>query len=828
LTEEFIDITHRWYQKRFGEHFGKTVKGIFTDNYSPNFGFLRRSVPWGRNFKRRFKTETGHDIRSVLPGLFNKELPNARANRMLFWRFMGRSYLDSYYKRITDYCAKVGLLSTGHLCLEDGMAEHARQIGDYFEVMRSFSLTAVDQLGPDKKGGRLSGQVGDGENLTGCIKNTSSAALWNGSSRVMCESFGCASYPWELDIGEMRRISGWLFGLGVDLFVPHGLYYSIAGHRKWECTPDHLHNPQWSHYRSWTDWISRLSTASSGGVPLSEVGVLYPIHSLRAGLEVGVVTEADDTDPSCYGHGLGASNVQRCFRWTLEALLKAHVGFETIDEETLAKGSVNGNSIMIPLSGKSETLALKALVLPSMSAIEPATHKILEDFAKAGGLVLCVNDAPAELFDIGTGTVRSEHGIFDNLHDALHRGSNSCPLEIKGTLASAIRVAISDNNTDGDALLIKQLEGRISRPVEIHSAAQVETQLITRSWRREGLTFHYIFNGSPTPVDTQIIITHKNPLTLVDCEDGSLRKLESGEFRRHFGTADGVLVAEGLSGDWKIERQVPYSVKRTIPLDCKWRIQPDRWNVMRLRNWNTSFEANHCVCSMRFKSAIALTEARLPMDLEKSLPELDSHSYLPRLKCVLNGTVTGAFKPGNYADRNIYEADISGLVRKGENLLEISSSAHLLDWEWRLHPPMITGDFSVMKGASDEFSIHPFTNDLTIGSWISQGFPFFSGEFSYKTVADIPAVESVERLFLDCGNITSTAVLYIEGHKVGTCVNPPWRFDLSEFSGRCVNLEIRVANVPHNLFMSEQVDSGLIGPVAFNIADVEVISKLRK
>jgi hypothetical protein len=238
----FIEETHEWYAKRFRDHFGKTIRGIFTDNACAHFGHIRRCVPWSRSLDRRFTAATGLAIEEILPKLLHP-LPGYRAARLRFWRFFGDEFIRTFVGAINDWCKARRLYSTGHYCLEDGMGEHVRQIGSYFDVMRNQNLNAVDQISTRAPETSLWGIEG-GEPLTACIRNTASAALFNGSPRVMCESFGCCG-GWGFDLREMRRIGGHLAALGVDLFVPHGLYYSIAGTRKYECIPDHLHNPMW-------------------------------------------------------------------------------------------------------------------------------------------------------------------------------------------------------------------------------------------------------------------------------------------------------------------------------------------------------------------------------------------------------------------------------------------------------------------------------------------------------------------------------------------------------------------------------------------------------
>lgn len=855
LTEEFLDLTHRWYAKRFGQHFGRTVKGIFGDNNSPSFGYLRRSVPWGKDFEQRFRRETGRDLRPLLPGLFCAALAHARADRLFYWRFVGQAYLKSYYGRIKDYCSSVNLLSTGHLCLEDGMAEHTRQIGDYFEVMRSFSMPAVDQLGPRDKGASLAGGVSDGENLTGCIKNTASAALWNGSPRVMCESFGCAGAPWRLDLAEIRRIGNWLFGLGADLFVPHGLYYSIAGHRKWECTPDHLHNPLWKYYHLWTTEAGRLSAANENGVPVSQIGVLYPVHALRAALEAGAalplpasasaaeaveattakrrsgwLIDCSAAHPQQWDHGAEADCIQRTFRWVLNALLAEHVPYEVLDETTLARCCVCGDALQVPLPGREDALRLKTLILPAMTVIEPATQRLLEDFLRAGGEVLCLNALPGQVFEPVCGTLSDIGGLWgDLLAQAVEEKSSTSDLPPLRVLADSVANGLRllacvgnpvDENIDGYVSLRNLLRSDLDVPVCLKSAKE----WITRSWCKAGMRFHFIANGSAAAASAQVRIQARRPCVRLTPQTGEVLPLPNPEcWTVELRSGESVLVIEGAPADVGLSsarsgKAVAAGMTQALAegihrLEGSWRIAADRPNVLPLRDWATTTPGKHQIHRLVFRSALELPQARLLLDLERSIPELDVLAYTAgRVRCTLNGAPVTDFRPGTYLDRNIYEAEVGGLIRRGDNELLIDCESHLLDWEYRLCPPMLVGDFSVR---ADEIGwcLHEPMRELMCGDWTAHGFAFFSGEISYTKTVQLPQ-DNGRELWLEFNAAGAVgAEVLVDNQVTGQVTGEPWRIELTRFAGRHVELTIRIANTPHNLFTQEGIPSGLLAPV---------------
>lgn len=838
LTDDFIRLTHQWYFDRFKKQFGRTIQGIFSDNSCAHFGHIRRATPWGKDFERRFQAATGLNLRALLPGVFCSSVPNAGLARLIFWRFVGRTYLGAYFKRIRAFCDRAGLLSTGHLCLEEGMGEHVRQIGDYFEVMRSFSLTAVDQLGPHQTGAPLDGCYA--ENLAACIKNTASAARFQGSARIMCESFGLASGPWSLDLFEIRRISGWLATVGVDLVVPHGLYYSIAGGRKWECTPDHFHNPLWSYYRVWTDWIARLCLASAGGINLAEVVVLYPIHSLRAGLELGLQNQesksARETFASTAGifrplpdshggwpvsdRGAVTDFIEATYLWTVTTLLRERIDFEVADEEILCRANKIGDgSFHLPSPGRPKGRAFKVLVLPAVTVLETRTATIIEKLLKAGVQIILLNARPVSLFDPDRHKLEPcalfgapDDQTFKPGHDDLHT-----VVEYDREKVHALNIRPVNSNTAGREGLAGALVSQVTPSIIIVGAVKDLDHLVTRAWEKNGMRFYLMFNSGSQAVLGRVHIREQSPLVQIDLDSGDVKSWNKNEFDWTFEPAQALLLASGL----KVQASPPVVTMdrklllRTIPLAESWNFST-AYNSLPLRQWQVNVAGREQIYSMSFLSRLDLPTGRLLMDQERSNPELDGKAYAPqRFQCFLNGAEIHDFQPGRLLDRNIYEAELNRTpVRRGNNVLEIKTCAGLSEWEYRLWPPIIVGAFKVVVADDGRLILDAPETTLPAGSWAEHGYPFFAGEGLYSRSINLPTLLPEESLYLDLGNVANACRVNFNGQPAGVRIAPPWRVVLTPWTGQTGKLEIYVSNTPHNLFMESLRPAGLLGPVS--------------
>jgi hypothetical protein len=124
---------------------------------------------------------------------------------------------------------------------------------------------------------------------------------------------------------------------------------------------------------------------------------------------------------------------------------------------------------------------------------------------------------------------------------------------------------------------------------------------------------------------------------------------------------------------------------------------------------------------------------------------------------------------------------------------------------------MIVGDFR-LRHRIGEMALTKSGGDIQTGDWTAQGYCFFAGEGTYTKKIEIPSVESGKRILLDLNNVANACRVEIDGQTLGARISPPWTFDLTAFSGKCVNLSVKVINTPNNLFMDASLPAGLIGP----------------
>ncbi len=244
-TSVFLRETHAAYQKRFGDRFGSLIPGIFTDE--PKF---RTSFPWSNAIAAAW------DDYQLSPTALLSLLPEAKEASPVRQRYREttkRLFSQNWLKPIRNWCGDAGLKLIGHISPEEDWWQEAASAGSILSHLREFSIPGCDLIIP---------AVGDMNhpvlNLTPTL--AASAAAQSGASQVLCEVFGCSDYT--LTMQTVKRIGDWLASSGINFFVLHGCFYSLAGLRRFDAPPTFL-PPSTLHpfLEKWSEYIRGVASA---------------------------------------------------------------------------------------------------------------------------------------------------------------------------------------------------------------------------------------------------------------------------------------------------------------------------------------------------------------------------------------------------------------------------------------------------------------------------------------------------------------------------------------------------------------------------------------
>lgn len=270
-VEEFIRLTHDRYYEELKEYFGTTVIAFFTDEPSPLGRGGGGYRPWVPGLEKEIEAAGGRTCE--LEGLFagtekiagraDIEKPQDSETVRIYHRLIKEKLRRIFYARLSEWCIGHGIGLMGHPAESDDIEEEL-----YFQIPGQDLI--MRRVAPETGGLREFDSVQ--------AKLSADIARHLGRRRNANECFGVCvrnRIPWYMTAGDMKWYIDWLGMRGVNLYVPHAFYYSVAGKRKDERPPDvGPNNIWWRHYKRFSDYMKRFSFLMTDSVNGAEIAVL--------------------------------------------------------------------------------------------------------------------------------------------------------------------------------------------------------------------------------------------------------------------------------------------------------------------------------------------------------------------------------------------------------------------------------------------------------------------------------------------------------------------------------------------------------------------------
>lgn len=375
----FIEVTHERYRECVGEHFGKTVPGMFTDE-SPVGGRVGTNrVPWTPRMLQAFQEDHGVNLQPLLPLLFSDEAlgfdprehygeEQLAAVRLAYADTWTRLYKEAYWDQINAWCDENGLLHVGHVGGEDSLQDHRNHgFGEFFRTAGTLDVPGVDAIWRQLWHGKVNPHYPLFASSAAHQKAPSPRGdAWPKTGLALTESFGV--YGFGLSFADMKWVTDYQFVRGINIMCPMALSMYTEGGRLYR-TMDYMGpgNPLWEHYGGYADYVGRLSVVGRAGQSMASVAVYYPVETLWAD-EPGVT--AGSFEALC---GLLEDQQVEFDLMGGDALLAADVG-----EEVLATPGAEYDLVIVP-----EMAVARTSVLRKLGA-----------FRHAGGRIVFLGDGP--------------------------------------------------------------------------------------------------------------------------------------------------------------------------------------------------------------------------------------------------------------------------------------------------------------------------------------------------------------------------------------------------------------------------------------------------
>lgn len=296
----FVELNYEKYRTRYAGLFGKTIVGMFTDEpgipgcltgrFRLQKGWVETSIPWTDDTPDRWREQYGSDLVAQLPLLFagNDNTPAAQALRTKFGVLMHDLWITRWMQVSQRWCAKQGLLYTGHMNNDDYVEAHLNSAGDLLECIRHFDIPAVDtvvsQIVPDKEHqpdeGRSEWDVNSFN--SDYPRFASSAARGKTTGRAACE-LGSA-YGWGTDLELRKWLLDYHIARGIDFIHWGCIQYSQRGHDIM-CDASHFGEgqPFWPFYRELNRYQRQVLELLARGKRCAETAVFFPARGYMAG-----------------------------------------------------------------------------------------------------------------------------------------------------------------------------------------------------------------------------------------------------------------------------------------------------------------------------------------------------------------------------------------------------------------------------------------------------------------------------------------------------------------------------------------------------------------
>ena len=792
VTEKFMNITMKGYEKVAKNEFGKGVKGIFTDE--PNLSGCS-GIRWTPDLFQVFENKWGYDLKTSLP-LLSEKIGNWKEVRHNYIETLLQLFIDRWSKPWHQYCKTNGLIWTGHYW-EHGWPE-MRDGGDNMAMYAWHQIPAIDML--FNQFDEISPQAQFG-NIR-AVKELRSVANQMGYSRTLSETYGGGG--WEVTFKDLKRLGDWEYVLGVNMMNQHLSHMTLTGARKYDYPPVFTyHSPWWPHYKILNDYYGRLSMILSKGLQQNNILVIEPTSTLWEYFSY------DKSEKELMEIGLN-------FQSFVTLLEKSQVEYDLGSENIIKdQGRISGNKFMV---GKS---SYSTVVLPpQMENLDMPTFLLLREFVKNGGRLI----------------------------------TYATPTRVSGKESHSIALFLKENNTniikeiDLTTNRIKSLFADKSFNIDFSGGNLYHQR---RKYKDGELLF--LVNSSMDNATIGNLTIEGKTLLALDAMTGKINtypaRVMNGKIKTSFKLPPtGSLLLFSLR-----KKESKYEIQTTQQYKLKELTASNETVVKRMREnvllidfcdvivngkanknvhfssaadiifkehgflngnpWNTSVQYKRNILDRdTLSSGGFIAKYHFSISGKVDYEKMKLVSERPEIFSVkVNGKSVSIIPGAWWLDKSFGVYEIGQFVKKGNNTVEINVSPMSIYAE--LEPIYILGDFSIVPDIKG-WSITTPKEKLELGSWKEQNQPFYSWEMSYSK--DYTIDDTNQQCFVKLNKWKGTVTeVFVNNRSAGIIAFDPFELNITPYLTRGNNfIEVRVTGSLKNLLGPHHKNPapGLVSP----------------
>ena len=722
----FIEVTHEEYKKRFSAHFGKTIKGVFTDEpHVPPQG-----MPLGKYIKEEFFALNGYPLEEAVPYVLFDE-GDYRKKRYDYWKTISKLFTENYVKKYDDWCEKNGLIMTGHFACEEGLVDQIPVCGGVMPLYEKEGMIGIDALG-----NRFIPPL--------AYKQAESVAFQTGKRKILCETYAGSGY--DCTFKELAGIWANQAAFGVNVPCLSISMYSLVGNRKRDYPQFFSYQmPFWDKSKVLFDEMASVNSRLYEGERTAPILVVHPKTSAW--------------EESGYGERSRIMAISAGLRNLTESLIDLQADFDFGDEQFMQNhGIVNGKILSV---GKCD---YSAVIVPEISQIDKATLCIIKEFYKNGGVVISLNPAPVAV-DCGKSGYENIPGIYStNRKDYLRKvlavtgvDTGDCFLESDGRRASSgLVVARRKHKGYTDIFALNKSRGDT-----------VKTTLCTSGNNKITATFfggkeRVLFSEYDCVNDKTYTETELLPLQFAFYKAEKIQNGAVGAER--YVTEEKVYIDDCFG---KTEYTGRYAMDK-----ASYSINGGEFTKEKY----VLFADSDFYREINGGKKETLLRVRYTFRADAVPKKLYLGAETAGGKAFVNGNAVAPC--GYFIDKGIDKFDISCFAVKGENEVIIEktiqpfynplfdkevfqSVTNISSFPYCMESAYLTGDFSVSAGMlvkskncffAQDFAITEKRNVTGLSDLTAKGMPFFSGNLCSSAKFDFSA-KAGERVYLGIDNL---------------------------------------------------------------------------
>lgn len=321
----FIEYVHENYKKFVGKYFGKEIPGIFFDE--PWTGGYY--IPYTDELNPYFYKKYGYKIEDNLYKL-SKEYEGDYSD-------FNRDYLiacsdlfnKNFVKPIRAWCKKNNLLLTGHFICEENVIAQAKSGQNFFDNIKEMDIPGFDIICTNL-GNLEHPALILGSNIV------SSCAAQSGKRKILTECMALS--PYNLNYYGEKRIADWLFVNGINMLVPHALYYGFSAFQHTEAGKSFFfQDAYFDDYVKFTRYAGRVCKILQEFNRNNKVLLVLPNYALTRHTLHHNVKEKDNP----------VYNLNKAImKFVVEASSK-QIGFDTLNATHFDKATIRDGKIKV-------------------------------------------------------------------------------------------------------------------------------------------------------------------------------------------------------------------------------------------------------------------------------------------------------------------------------------------------------------------------------------------------------------------------------------------------------------------------------------------------